>query len=98
MGGHPQDMHPASAHLDHEQHIQPAQKDRVKMEEIAGQQPLGLTAQKRPPRGVHLPGSWTIPLGAQDPSHGRLTQLIAQTEEFAVHSPISPPGVLAREA
>jgi hypothetical protein len=78
--------------------MKPAQKDRVKVEEIAGQQPLGLTAQKRPPRGVHLPRSWTIPLGAQNPSHGRLTQPIAQIEEFAVHAPISPPGVLARES
>lgn len=39
MGGHSQDMHPASAHLDHEQHIKPTQKDRVKMEEIAGSSP-----------------------------------------------------------
>jgi hypothetical protein len=66
MCSRPQDMHPASAHLDHEQYIKPAQEDRVKVEEIAGQQALGLTAQKRPPRGVRLPGSWTIPLGTQD--------------------------------
>src|SRR5262249_44645267 len=72
-------------------------KDRVKMEEIAGQQPLGLTARERAPRGVHLPGRRATAVGAQDPPPGGFTQLITQTEEFAVYSPISPPGILARE-
>jgi hypothetical protein len=38
-----------------------------------------------------------MPMVAQDPPDGRLTQAMAQTQEFAVHSPISPLRVLSRE-
>src|SRR5262249_432275 len=37
-------------------------------------------------------------VAAQDPPHHRFTQLTSQTEDFAMYSPISPPGILARES
>jgi hypothetical protein len=37
-------------------------------------------------------------VGAQDPPHGRFTQLITQTEDFTMYSPISPLGILARKS
>jgi hypothetical protein len=91
-------MHPSSVHLDHEQHIKPAQKDRVEVEEVASQQHIGLGTQECPPRGVHLPGRRATAVAAQDPPHGRCTQLTAQTEDFAMYSPISPLGILACES
>jgi hypothetical protein len=90
-------VHPASAYFDHEQDVQAAQKDRVEVEKVAGQQPVGLAAQEHPPRGVRIPWRGTMPMVTQDPPDGRLTQAMAQTQEFAVHSPISPLRVLSRE-
>nr|WP_220447739.1 hypothetical protein [Nonomuraea diastatica] len=40
--GHAQNVHLSRADLHHEQHVQALQKDRVNMEEIAGQEPFGL--------------------------------------------------------
>ena len=77
MGGHPEDVDPAGGYLDDEQDVQAAQEHRVEMEEIAGQQPVGLGAQKGPPGSVRLPGCWAQPTGAQDPPHGRLPQPVA---------------------
>lgn len=95
--GFDQHYHPASAYLDEEQNVPATQEDRVETEETAGQQPVGLSAQERRSRGVRLLGRWATTVDAQDPPHGRLPQPITQTQEVTVHSPISPPAVLARK-
>jgi hypothetical protein len=51
MSGDPDEMYPTPVELDHEQHVQPGQPDRLDSEEIAGQHATGLRAQERtPPR------------------------------------------------
>lgn len=58
VGGHAQDVDAPRTDFHHEQHVQALQKDRVNMEEIAGQKPLGLGA-RRPARkyqDVEAPG------------------------------------------
>jgi hypothetical protein len=47
-GSRTQDVHPPGSHLHDEQHIEASEEDRVDMEEIAGQQAIGLSAQERP--------------------------------------------------
>ncbi len=52
---HAQDMNPARRQLHHEEHIQALEQDRVDMEEVAGQDALGLRRQElspRPPRAA----------------------------------------------
>lgn len=90
VSGHPPGCAPDECVFRSRTAVQAAQEDRVKVEEIAGQQPAGRTAQKCPPGRVQLPERGTVLTVAQDPPHGRLTKPVAQTEEFAVHSPISP--------
>jgi hypothetical protein len=98
MSGHPEDVDPAGLDFDHEEHVQAVQEDRVEVEEVAGQQPVGRGAEERPPQGVRLSGCRANPVAAQDPPHGRLTDPVAQAEEFTVHAAISPPWVLSRES
>ena len=65
MGGHAQDVHAPGHDLHDEQHVQTLEKDRVDMEEVAGQQPLCLRAQERPPGGVRVWRRWSAPAGAR---------------------------------
>ena len=97
VGGHAQDVHPPGPHLHDEQHIEAPEKDRVDMEEIAGQQAIGLRAQERPPGGVHFPRSRAAPRGAQDPPHRRLADPVAEPAQFAVHPAVSPGRVFPRQ-
>jgi hypothetical protein len=46
MRGHPENVHGAGADLHHEQHIEPAQVDRVEVEEVGGEQAVRLVAQE----------------------------------------------------
>src|ERR1019366_406232 len=91
VGGHSEDVHVPGAHLHHEQHVQAPEEDRVDMEEVAGQQPVCLCAQERPPGGVQTAGCRPVAPGAQDPPHGRLADLVPEPGQLAVH-PAVPPG------
>jgi hypothetical protein len=71
MGGHAEDVHVPGRHLHDEQDVQASEEDRVDLEEVAGQQPLRLGAQERPPGGVHLLRRRSASLAAQDPPDGR---------------------------
>lgn len=76
--------------LHHEQDVEAPEGNRVHMEEVAGQQPLRLSAQERSPGGVHVPRSRSAPPGAQDPLHGRCADAVTEPAEFAVDSAVSP--------
>jgi hypothetical protein len=90
-------MDPAGAYFDHEQYVQAPQEDRVEVEEVAGQQPVGLSAEECLPRGVRISWRGAQPVGAQDPPDGRVAEPVAQAQQFAVDSAIPPPWVLSRE-
>ena len=81
-------------HLHHEQDVEAFQGNRVHMEEVAGQQPLRLSAQERPPGGVHGPRSRSAPPGAQDPPHRRCADAVTEPAQLAVHPAVSPGRVL----
>jgi hypothetical protein len=46
MSGHPEDVNSEGPDFDHEQCVQAAQEDRIEVEEVAGQQAVGLGARK----------------------------------------------------
>ena len=97
MGGHAQDVHVPGRHLHHEQDVQTFQEDRVHVEEIAGQQPVRLGAQERPPGGVRVPQGRSAPLGSQDPPYGRCADLVAEPGQFAMYPAVPPGRVLLRQ-
>jgi hypothetical protein len=50
VGCHPEDVDLAGCKLDHEQHVQALEQDRVDVEEVDGQDPFGLRGEELPPR------------------------------------------------
>ena len=57
VGGHAEDVHAPGRYLHNEQHVQACEEDRVHVEEVAGQQAVGLGAEERPPGGLQMAGS-----------------------------------------
>jgi hypothetical protein len=49
VGGDAQDMNAAGGKLDHKQHIQALEQDGIDVEEVAGQDSLGLGGKELPP-------------------------------------------------
>jgi hypothetical protein len=73
-----EDVHVPGRYLHDEQDVQAFAEDRVDSEEVAGQQSLRLSAQECPPGGVQTAGSRPVAPRAQDPSHGRFADLVAE--------------------
>ncbi len=77
MGSDAEDVDVPGCHFHDEQHVQPAEEDRVNMEEVAGQQPVRLCAQERPPGGVLPARRW--PTGGEEhPPDGRRADAVAE--------------------
>ncbi len=91
VGGHAEDVHVPGRDLHDEQDVQALEEDCVDLEEVAGQQPLRLGAQERPPGGVYIPRCRAASLGAQDSPGGRFADLMSEPGQFTVH-PAAPPG------
>ena len=66
VGGDAGDVHVAGGHFHDEQHVQAAEEDRVDVEEVAGQQPVRLSAEECPPGGVLPAGRWPGGLQCRD--------------------------------
>ena len=98
MGGHAGQVDPPGAQLDEEQHIQPAQPDRVDGEEVAGHDPGGLLAQERPPGSGRPPGRGVQPVATQDGADGSRGDLDAEVLEFALDPLVAPARVLPGQA
>jgi hypothetical protein len=94
VGGHPEDMHPSTVDLDHEQHVQPAQGDGVQAEEINGQQAGCLGAQEGPPTGVGPAWRRTDPGATEDPADRGGADPVAESEEFSLDAAMTPGRVL----
>lgn len=90
-------MYPPSGDLHHDQHVQPPQHDGVDVEEVGRQQPGRLRFQEGPPAGVGLAGRRADPGGGEDPADGAGADPMAEPDQFALHAPVSPAGILAGE-
>jgi hypothetical protein len=98
MRGDTQDVHPAGGVLDDEERIQPAQGDRVEVEEVAGEDRVGLGPQELGP-GWSGPSGRGVDAGVvQDDPDGGGSDPVAEADEFAVEASVSPSGVTTRRA
>ena len=73
MPGHTQDVQVAVADLEHEQHVEPPQRERaVDVEKVDREHGGGLGAQELPPTGVAAPRRrrWD-PVLVEDPANRR---------------------------
>ena len=71
MSGHAQDVQVAVADLEHEQHVEPSQRERaVDVEEVDREHAGGLGAQELPPAGVGVPRPVPVGCGGASGSAG----------------------------
>ena len=87
-------VHAPGPVLDEEQHIQPAQEHGIDVEEIHGEDRLGLGFQECPPG---LPGSSGCGIGArvlEDLPHRRRREPISQAGQLALDAPVPPARVI----
>jgi len=97
MFGDAEDVDVPGGHFHDEQHVQAAQEDRVNVEEVAGQKPMRLCVQERPPGGVLFAGRRPA-CSAEDPPDGRRAEVMAEPGDLAVHAAVSPGRVLPCQA
>jgi hypothetical protein len=91
-------MDAAGGVLDDEERVEPVQGDGVEVEQVAGDDALGLRREElRPGRSGPL-RYWVDPRRAQDLPDGGGSDLVAESGELAVDAPIAPVGILAGQA
>ena len=100
MCGHAQHVEVAVADLEHEQHVEPSQGERaVDVEEVDREHAGGLGAQELALAGVGMPDRcWWDAVALQDPSDRRGANPVAECEQLALESHVSPSRVLSRHA
>ncbi len=90
MGGDPGQVHAPGAVLDEEQYVQAAQEDGIDVEEVDGEDRLGLGLQERPPGLPGPPGRRINARVLENPPHCRRRERAAQAGQLAVDAPVSP--------
>jgi hypothetical protein len=98
VGGGSEDPDPTGGVLDHHEDVHPRSADRDRLQEVTGEQGIGLRPQEVRP-GAGRPLGCRIDTGlAQDlPDRGR-SDPHTQHEKFAVRTSVAPAGVLSRQA
>ena len=93
MGGDPGQVHAPCAVLDEEQHVQTAEKRGIDMEEVDGEDRLGLGLQERPPGLPGPPGRGIDARVLEDLPYCRRRERAAQAGQLAVDAPVSQRGL-----
>jgi len=84
--------------LDRDQRVDPGEKHGVHVHEVHGQDGLRLGGEELAP-GRTRSARCRIDTGLmQDPPHGGGGDAMAEPDEFALHAPVSPGGVLGCHA
>jgi hypothetical protein len=98
MIDHAKHLQGAVADLEHEQDVEPSQRDRaVDGEEVHRQHAGGLRAQELAPTGVGLSGRRRRdPAAHEDPTDGRGAGAVAECEQLALDPAVAPARVLPR--
>jgi hypothetical protein len=97
VGGHPEDVDPAAGNLDHKQHVQTPEQHRVDVEEVAGQDPLGLRGQELPPAQARAAWRRVDARPLEQQPHGAWRELVTKPCQFAMDAPVAPGRVLSRD-
>jgi len=92
--GGAQDPDAPAAVLEHREHVEPRPGQSDGLEEVAGQQGIGLGAQEAGPGRYGAFGCRGDPGILQELPRGGGGHLQAQDEQFTVDAPISSPGIL----
>ena len=98
VGGDAEDVHAAGGVLDDEERVEPVQGDRVEVEQVAGEDRLGLRSEELRPGRSGPPRRGVDAGGVQDFPDGGGADLVAEAGEFAVDAPVPPGGVLGGQA
>lgn len=93
-----EDPHAAGGVLDHRQHAQGRTGQGLGLEEICGEEGLGLGAEKTGSGGVLPVGRGRDAVGLEDAPDGGGGYFDAKRGEFAVHSPLAPRGIFPYQA
>jgi len=96
--GDAQDVYPARGVFDDEERVQPVQRDRVEMEQIARDDRLGLRLEELRPGRPATPRRRVDARRVKDLPHGRGADLVAESDELTVHAPIPPGGIFGGQA
>jgi len=96
--GHVEDVDAAGGEFDDEERVEAVQGDRVEVEQVAGQDAVGLGVEELRPGGTGSPWRGIDARGVEDGPHGGGADRVAESGEFAVHAAISPGGILGRQA
>ena len=92
--GDAEQVYAAGGHLHHDQHVKPSEQDRVDVEEVDRQQPVGLGTQERSLTGVHRSRCRTEPPGGENAADRARANVMAQPHQLALDPPVPPPRVV----
>ena len=96
IAGHPEQAHPAGAVFDNERRVQTLQRHRaVDVQEIDGQDRLGLTQERAPP--FVADSWWRDTAGPEDVADSAGADSVAQAAQFALEAHHTPGAVFRRE-
>jgi hypothetical protein len=88
-------MHPAAVMFDHDEDVEAAQEHGVDVQEVDREDRVGLRGQELAPGRPGPSGRWIEPRTLQDRPDGGGGHGMAEADQFAVDSPVSPAGILA---
>ena len=91
-------MHAAGGVFDDEEGVEPVQGDGVEVEQVAGEERLGLRVEELRPGRFGPSRRGVDSGGVQDFPDGGGADLVAEAGELAVDASISPRGVLGGQA
>ncbi len=94
-GGHAQDVDTTGSKLDHEQHMQALEQDGVDVEEVAGQDSLGLRGQELPPSQPGAAGCRVDAGPLENQPHRAWRNLVPKPSQFSVDAAIPQVGFSA---
>jgi len=98
VGGDADQVNPASAVLDHDQRVDAPRQHGVHVDEVDGDDAAGLGGQKLLPGRAGAARRGIDPGVMQDLSHRGGRDWVAEPDQFALHPPVPPCGVLRRHA
>jgi hypothetical protein len=98
MRGDASQMDVAGSVLDHDQRVEPTEQHGVHVDEAGRDYNAGLGGQELFPGRVRAAGRGIDPGVVQDLPHRRGCDPVAEPDQFALHTPVPPGGILSRQA
>ncbi|MGH3435459.1 MAG: hypothetical protein ACRDRN_03225 [Sciscionella sp.] len=98
VDGDAKDVDAAGGVLDDEQHIEPVKQQGVDVEEVGGQDAVGLGGKELSPGGPAAARCGIDTGSLEDQPHGAGRKVVAEPGEFAVNPSVSPGRVLRSQA